>query len=108
MIKIFIKKFFFSFLTPKYNYQFHKKIYKVKNKSIKRFLNSFWFLPNSHEFHYWKYTAENIGHGFKQFTKMDDLSVLLIKTIAKYAKKNDKFKECKNEKLFSRVIFTEC
>lgn len=90
MIKIFIKKFFFSFLTPKYNYQFHKKIYKVKNKSIKRFLNSFWFLPNSHEFHYWKYTAENIGHGFKQFTKMDDLSVLLIKTIAKYAKKNDK------------------
>mgnify|MGYP001208220519 FL=1 len=90
MIKIFTKKFLHTFFTPKYNYQFHKKVYKIKNRLIKKVLNSFWFFPNSLEFYYWKYSAEKVGHGFKKFIKMDYLSILLEKTLIKYAKKDDK------------------
>lgn len=105
MIKIFIKKFFNTFLTPKYNYQFHKKIYKIKNRLIKKILNSFWFFPNSLEFHYWKNSAEKVGHGFKKFIKMDDLSMRLEKTLTKYAKKDDKILDicCNAGRMLSKL-----
>ncbi len=89
MIKIFIKKFFYTFLTPKYNYKLHKKVYKVKNRLIRKVLNSFWFFPSSHEFHYWKYSAEKVGHGYKKFIEINNLAKIFLKILTKYCKKHD-------------------
>ena len=90
MIKIFIKKIFNTFLTPRYSFEFHQKFYAINNKLIKVFFNSFWFLPNNHEFYYWKNNAEDIGHGYLKFIEMDVMSDILVKSINKHALKNDK------------------
>jgi len=90
MTKIFFKKILYTFLTPKYNFEFHQKYYIINNKLVKKIFNSLWFLPNNHEFSYWKNDAENIGHGYLQFIEMDKMSILLEKSLNKHALKNDK------------------
>lgn len=105
MIVNLVKKFFYTFLTPKYNYQLHEKFYKINNRLIQKIINIFWFLPNSHEYKYWKVSAEKIGHGYVKFIKIDSCCSYILKYLNKYAKKEDKILDicCNSGRILSKL-----
>jgi SAM-dependent methyltransferase len=88
-IKIFLKKTINTFLKPNLfwiNYSFFYK----KNNFLFTHLSKFLFIiASNREALYWK-NSENIGHGYNNFIKMDELTFLLKEEIGIYAEKNDK------------------
>lgn len=88
-VKTFLRKIINTFLKPNLfsiNYNF---IYKKSNFLFTHLSKFFFIIPSNSEALYWK-NAENLGHGYNNFTKMDKYSLLLKKEIEIYAKKNDK------------------
>lgn len=87
-INIFIKKIKNSYLTPRFDSLDFEKLYKSENFFYKILIRFFWFVPNNSQSKYW-IKANEIGHGYEQFIKIDELGKIITNKIREYAKKED-------------------
>jgi len=88
-IKIFLKKIINTFLKPNLFWINYYLVYKKNNFLFTHFSKFFFIIASNREALYWK-NSENTGHGYSNFIKMDELTLLLKKEIGIYAEKNDK------------------
>jgi len=88
-IIIFLKKIINTFLTPNLFWINYSFVYKKNNFLFTHISKFFFIIPSNREALYWK-NSENLGHGYNNFIKMDELTLLLKKEIGIYAEKNDK------------------
>ena len=88
-VKTFLKKIINTFLKPNLFWINYSLVYKKNNFLFTHLSKFFFIIPSNREALYWK-NSENVGHGYNNFIKMDELSLLLKKEIGIYAEKNDK------------------
>jgi SAM-dependent methyltransferase len=89
---VFLKKNKNTFCTPRFKtwyYDYDKKFIKNKDFFLFKLLSKFWFFPVNTYSKYWHNIGEKGSHNYKNYTKIDYYSKILLNAVIKFSDKKD-------------------